>query len=152
MKKIILVTGSLLAALPVTCLANTATAKTPTSVETWISFLPVIFFGILITSFFFKMKKSAVSLSDILAEKDPDAGALPQANQQPLPASTSRVIAFLTGVTALIMGVCICTFYMYQFFSDPATTINISNLTNVIWGLGIGVVPYGFNKVSAAVK
>jgi len=28
----------------------------------------------------------------------------------------------------------------------------MSNLTTVIWGLGIGVLPYGFNKTASALK
>jgi hypothetical protein len=138
---------------PLCCLADT---PEPTGAETWISFLPVIFFTLILIVTILKLRKDGVKLADLLEEKDLAAvpAAIP-AGGAPAPApaySVSRFIAFLTGLVALVIGICITTFYMYTYFTNPAAKIDFSNFTNVIWGLGIGVLPYGFNKASAAIK
>jgi hypothetical protein len=76
----------------------------------------------------------------------------PVAINPPQGQSVSRFIAFVTGLVALAIGVSLCTFFMYCYFVNPNKTVDLSNLTNVIWGLGIGVIPYGFNKTSSALK
>ncbi|MDB5090245.1 MAG: hypothetical protein JWR09_4239 [Mucilaginibacter sp.] len=138
---------------PFCCFAETAQDH-PTNAETWIAFLPVIFFFLILLITTVKLRNNKVSLADLLEEKDP--ATPPAAGQAPVatPAqqSVSRFIAFLTGLVALTIGVCITTFYMYSYFSNPSQKIDISNLTSVIWGLGIGVLPYGFNKASSAIK
>jgi hypothetical protein len=137
----------------------------PTDPEKWISFLPVILFLLILFITTIKLRNDKTKLSDLLVDKDvpttpptggaagvaPVVGAAPAATPTPSQ-SVSRFIAFLTGLTALSIGVCISTFYMYCYFGNPGKTIDISNLTNVIWGLGIGVIPYGANKVSSAMK
>lgn len=130
--------------------------KGPSDPETWLSFLPVIFFLLILIITTIKLRNDKTKLSDLLAEKDTpvtgggdaNAPAATQTSSQ----SVSRFIAFLTGLVALTIGICITSFYMYSYFSNPAAKIDFSNFTNVIWGLGIGVLPYGFNKASAAVK
>ena len=163
--------------IPFCLMAGTAgTIKGPASpkgsidYETLIAFLPVIFFLLILIITTVKLKNDGTKLSDLLAEKDPQvaaggagaavvagggAPAAPAAAPtQTSSQSVSRFIAFLTGLVALTVGVCISTFYMYSYFSDPANTntLDLSKLTNVIWGLGIGVLPYGFNKASSAMK
>lgn len=88
----------------------------------------------------------------MLAEKDKEAAKVTTTAGEPPPASVSRFIVFLSGLTALILSVCLSTFYMYQYFADPATPVNLSNLSTVIYGLGIGIIPYGFNKVASSIK
>ena len=141
---------------PLCCLADTTE---PTSAETWISILPVIFFTLILIVTILKLRKDGVKLADLLEEKDPSAVPAvmpvpaPAAGATPAPAySVSRFIAFLTGLVALVIGICITTFYMCTYFTNPAAKIDFSNFTNVIWGLGIGVLPYGFNKASAALN
>lgn len=65
--------------------------------------------------------------------------------------STSRLIAFISGVTSVALAVCIASFYFYRSFMGD-TNISIGNLANVLYGLGLGVVPYGFNKIASALK
>ncbi|WP_428328737.1 hypothetical protein [Mucilaginibacter sp.] len=135
---------------PISCLAAAQPSEThPTITETWIAFLPPIFFLLVLMITTFKLKKSDTKLSDLLAEKDVPAAVL--AAPDP-PQSVSRFIAFLTGLVALLTGVCLTTFFMYTYFGNPNKTVDLSNLSTVIWGLGIGVLPYGFNKAAAAVK
>lgn len=144
----------------------------PTDTETWISFLPAVLFFLILIITTIKLKNDGTKLSDLLAEKDPQVsaggvaatvvagGAAPVAAPAVAPPaqtssqSVSRFIAFLTGLVALTIGICISTFYMYSYFSSPANAngLDLSKLTNVIWGLGIGVLPYGFNKASSAIK
>ncbi|MDB5017443.1 MAG: hypothetical protein JWQ84_2275 [Mucilaginibacter sp.] len=143
--------------------ADTSGDKDISTAQTWISFLPVIFFLLILMITTFKLKNDHIKLSDLLTEKDPvipaAVGAPAVAPVPGVPVATSpssqsvsRFIAFLTGLVALSIGICITTFYMYSYFSNPTAKIDFSNLTNVIWGLGIGVLPYGFNKASAALK
>ncbi len=122
--------------------------------EAWIAFSPVILFLLIITVISFKLGKDKTKISDLLAEKDlQPAGAVTDPASTTVPAqSVSRFVAFLTGIVALALGSSVSTFYMYGYFCNPAVAINFSNLTNVILGLGIGVIPYGFNKISAAMK
>ena len=149
------------------CLLADTTQAAPGTIETWISFLPVILFLFILFMTIIKLRNDKTKLSDLLIDKDnpavpaaapvavaaaaPAGGPAPAAAPAPSQ-SVSRFIAFLTGLIALTIGVCVCTFYMYSYFSNPGKAIDISNLTNVIWGLGIGVIPYGANKVSSALK
>jgi len=65
--------------------------------------------------------------------------------------STSRLIAFISGLTSVALAVCIATFYFYKSFLGEAN-VSIGNLANILYGLGLGVIPYGFNKISSALK
>lgn len=65
--------------------------------------------------------------------------------------STSRLIAFISGLTSVALACCITTFYFYRsYLGDP--NVSIGNLVNVLYGLGLGVIPYGFNKIASALK
>jgi hypothetical protein len=147
-KKLFLV-GALLT--PICCFADNSSDKHPSGAEPWIAFLPVIFFAFFLIVITFKLRKGSVGLSDLLAEKAPTA-VPPAAGTTNPPQSVSRFIAFLTGLVALTIGVCLTTFFIYNYFGTSGKTADLSNLTTVIWGLGIGVIPYGANKVSSALK
>jgi len=149
MKRIKLLT-SLIVLSPACCFAQSNQPNHPTPTETIVAMLPVSFFLLMSIMIMIKLKKDRTKLSDLLSEKDapPPTGGTPN----PASASTSRFIAFITGIVALIIGVCLSAFFMFVYFSTSGKTVDLSNLTNVIWGLGIGVLPYGFNKASAAVK
>jgi len=156
-------------ATPFGCLAAADNSKVvlndPNNWQIIISLLPVAFFVLILLITMIKLKNDKVKLSDLLTEKDPIlpaavapvAGApapvvAPAVAAPAMQQSASRFIAFLTGLVALTIGVCVCTFYIYSYFSNPGTPAVLTNLTNVIWGLGIGVLPYGFNKISSATK
>lgn len=128
-------------------------APGPNSAQLWISFLPVIFFAIILVATILKLRKDKTRLSDLLAEKDvviPPPSSPPSANGPNPPQSVSRFIAFLSGVTTVAIAACATTFYMYETFTNQ--NVDLSKLTTVLFGLGIGVLPYGFNKASSAVK
>ena len=134
---------------PSFCFAGTGQERGST-IETVISFLPVFFFLLTLAITLIKLKNDKAKLSDLLAEKDTQVPVSGGTTQNP-PQSTSRFIAFITGLVALSLGICLSTFFIYVYFTQNKT-VDVTNLTTVIWGLGIGVLPYGFNKASAAVK
>jgi hypothetical protein len=154
MKKITFLSSLTLLYSNVAFCAPLANVKTePTITATWISFLPVILFVLVLLGSFIGLKRNGIKLSNMLAEKDKDAVASAAANQNDSPpASVSRYIVFLSGLTALILSVCLSTFYMYEYFVDPSAPVSLSNLSTVIYGLGIGILPYGFNKVASGIK
>lgn len=135
---------------PFYCLAD---IKSPVGLESGIAFLPVIFYLLILIVTTFKLNRDGTRLADLLTEKDPQViaeGAAPAASTSSQ--SVSRYIAFLTGLVSLTIGVCLTTFYIYCYFRDPGKQPDLTNLTTIVWGLGIGVLPYGFNKASAALK
>lgn len=65
--------------------------------------------------------------------------------------SSSRLMAFLSGVIALMVAVTIAIVSIYSYMVS-ATIPPFEKLTNVLLALGIGVVPYTINKVAGAFK
>jgi hypothetical protein len=65
--------------------------------------------------------------------------------------STSRLIAFISGITSVALASCITSFYFYRSFLGESN-VSIGNLATVLYGLGLGVIPYGFNKIANALK
>lgn len=65
-------------------------------------------------------------------------------------ASISRYIAFITSMVTITLAVCISCFYIYQYMYTSCPP-DLSALTPVLIALGIGIMPYAFNKVAAAV-
>lgn len=136
---------------PFCSFAETSNATPPKdNTEIWISFLPVIFFALILIATAIKLIKGGVKSFGIFSEKDWSAGKAE--DPQTPPQSVSRVIAFLTGLVALTLGTCLSTFFMYNYFFTPPQVVNLSNLNTVILGLGIGVIPYGVNKAASALR
>lgn len=65
--------------------------------------------------------------------------------------STSRLIVFICGIVSIALACCITTFYFYKSFTGTGE-VDLGNLTNVLYGLGLGVLPYGFSKIASAFK
>lgn len=59
--------------------------------------------------------------------------------------STSRLIAFFTGVTAIIVAICLLTYYAYFTIAECKGPPHFEGMWKILLGLGIGVVPYGVN-------
>jgi|GEM_PF-2079289 len=64
--------------------------------------------------------------------------------------SVSRIIVFLSGLTTLIVVVCFMSYYAYCLVTSRVMP-SFDALTNLIFGLGLGVVPYGVNRAATAV-
>lgn len=67
------------------------------------------------------------------------------------PKSSSRYIAFITSTLTWIIVLCLSCFFIYQYIKTNKPP-ELGGLSSVMLALGIGVVPYAFNKISAAVK
>lgn len=65
--------------------------------------------------------------------------------------SSSRYIAFITSALSWLIVLCLSTFYMYQFLRNGIAP-DLGGFSSVLLSMGIGVVPYAFNKMSNAVK
>lgn len=67
------------------------------------------------------------------------------------PKSSSRYIAFITSTLTWIIVLCLACFFIYQYMKTGKAP-ELGGLSTVMLALGIGVVPYAFNKMSEAVK
>lgn len=72
-------------------------------------------------------------------------------NQMIYTKSSSRYIAFITSVLTWMIALCLSSFYMYQFLKTNVAP-DFNGFSSILLSLGIGVVPYAFNKISSAVK
>ena len=63
------------------------------------------------------------------------------------PKSTSRILAFLSGLVSLGIACCLTSFWLYRFFECNEAP-ELKDLTNVLLSLGIGIIPYAVNKIS----
>lgn len=121
---------------------------------------PILIFLISMMVIKNRLSEQNVHLADLLAETEielENKKATTATGTDPKPTavanttkrSASRLILFLSGVTSLILSVCITTFYFYMniYCIDCSSGIDLSDFTNVILALGIGVVPYSINQV-----
>jgi hypothetical protein len=65
--------------------------------------------------------------------------------------SVSRLLAFISGLVSVGLASVITTFYLWQSFKG-STEVELNGLLTALLTLGIGVVPYAFNKVASALK
>lgn len=65
--------------------------------------------------------------------------------------STSRLIAFLSGLAAILIAVSSASYFFYMYFRTGHEP-DISKLYYILLALGIGVTPYVFNKLSEAIR
>ena len=67
------------------------------------------------------------------------------------PKSSSRYIAFITSSLTWIIILCLACFFIYQYMKTGRAP-ELGGLSSVMLALGIGVVPYAFNKISEVAK
>ncbi|MCW3093367.1 MAG: hypothetical protein JWP81_4436 [Ferruginibacter sp.] len=65
--------------------------------------------------------------------------------------SISRYIAFITSLFALIIALSMSSFFIYHYISTGCPP-DLGALSTILIALGVGMVPYAFNKVSTAIK
>ncbi len=142
---------------------KTCCAKAELGWRQWLLvFLPVLFTLLLGIYFIRWIKKDGFKLADALSatqgstntvtERRTDAANPAQpavettttTGQEPV-RSTSRFIAFITGVAAIIIAVCLVTYYAYFAIAGCPAPPNYEDLWKILAGLGIGVIPYGVN-------
>ncbi|PRB85732.1 hypothetical protein CQ022_05620 [Chryseobacterium culicis] len=153
-----------------------------TDAEKWIAFSPILLFLLITCLVFFKLKKDKVSLKDLLLDKDANVqieiektkqteaflAASPESQQAMKEASAtlnntsdsntekpntsvSRFLAFISGLVSVGLACVLTTFAIWNYF-DVNVFPDLNNLVGVLLTLGIGVVPYAFNKVTTAAK
>jgi len=67
--------------------------------------------------------------------------------------SLSRLLAFISSVLSIIIGVTVSCFVIYSSLKGGNTPVpSIGDLGKVLLSLGIGTAPYAVNKVSSAVS
>lgn len=64
------------------------------------------------------------------------------------PPSTSRLVVFMAGFTALIIAVCLVCFWVYVYLTE-CKELTFDNLYPLLGALLVGVVPYGVNRLSS---
>jgi hypothetical protein len=77
-----------------------------------------------------------------------DASGVPVKNYRP---SSSRLIAFISGILLLAIAFGMSSFYIYYYLRCD-TAPNLTSLSGVLIALGIGMAPYAVNKISGAVS
>jgi|GEM_PF-1667138 len=82
------------------------------------------------------------------AQANPHCYTLPGEMYRP---SISRYIALISSVLIIVMAVCIACFFNYHYIKT-ACPPELTSLSTVIAALGIGIIPYAANRVSAAVS
>lgn len=65
--------------------------------------------------------------------------------------SVSRIIAFVSSLTTLAVIVCFISYYGYCMLKHQALPV-FENLFEIIFGLGLGILPYGFNRITSTSK
>ena len=56
----------------------------------------------------------------------------------------SKFIAFISGITAVIVALIVLSFYAYMIAAQCNDQLNIEGLWKLVIALGIGIVPYGY--------
>ena len=81
--------------------------------------------------------------------QDTSSPPVPEIPPKALP-SMSRYIVFLTSIMTLIIALCMACFFIYYYIRTGCAP-DLSPLSMILLALGVGVVPYAFNKVSTAI-
>lgn len=90
----------------------------------------------------------ALSTCDPVKAKDPND---PNKETFEYRNSSSRLIAFMSGLAAIVISITLMSFYFYDILIG--TTVGkeyFDGIWKIIAGLGIGVLPYGFNMFSTS--
>lgn len=120
--------------------------KSMTTYQNVLVILPVVLGILFIIILIFWIRVSNYSLKDALSsrqiklKKDDDTINV----SAPLP-STSRLMAFITGICAIIIALCLTTYYGYYEIAECNGKMEFDGLWKILVGLGIGVLPYGIN-------
>lgn len=110
----------------------------------------VIFFWVFVPIFnvIKKMKGFENLLSDteqitIADENDPAKNQIQTPKR-----SASRLILLLSGLTAIVLAVCISCYYFYMniYCINCNMPLDLTDFSKILLALGIGVIPYAANR------
>ncbi len=132
--------------------------------------LPVVLAVLLFLFVYRVLKQGGYKLADALSENDTRVAAVAASTNAPNPSgqptnnaqqvqeaqtaqtvpgnrSASRLVLFLSGITAILISVCITTYYLYYYLCCGQPP-DLDGLISVMMTLGIGVIPYAVNRVT----
>lgn len=130
------------------------------SIESFLVLTPIVLFLIAAVFLLRRLKREGFTLADAFSTFRPETtttvsttrGAAAAENierkdvtQDKQIKSTSRLMAFITGLTALIIGICLTSYVGYLSISGCGRDLNIDGLWKILISLGVGVIPYGIN-------
>jgi hypothetical protein len=137
---------------------NTPVKEAILSFGQWlIVWMPVLLFLLLFVYFMIRLRQEKFKLSEALSSCEPREVSTsndPTVKEVKLIPSSSRLIAFMSGLEAIVISTTLMTFYYYDIIAkvgDPQSSY-LDSAWKVIAGLGIGVIPYGFNMLKEAQK
>ncbi len=114
--------------------------------------LPVVIFFMVFAPIFKQVKKmkgfqDLLSDVDEVADRDKEGNLIP--GQKAPKRSVSRLILLLSGMTSIVLAVCITSYYFYMnvYCITCKFEMDLTDFTNVLLALGIGVVPYAVNRL-----
>lgn len=91
----------------------------------------------------------AANISTLLEKSVPKDESKPI---EPRPhASISRYIAFISSMLTLVVALCMSCFFIYHYIRTGCPP-DLGAVTTILLALGLGLLPYAFNKISTAVK
>jgi hypothetical protein len=132
----------------------------------WLVAGPILLFLIAVCYIILRLRKEGYSLSEMLSTMksqsvrtiktvSPDGTTSTVQEEDPSSIqlnSTSRTIAFLTGITALIIAITITTYMGYMAIAGCDKSMELDDIWKLLLALGIGVVPYGANVIGGNPK
>lgn len=127
--------------------------------QKFIVLMPFVLGMLIIMLILGNLNKANYRLSDALSESQP-VPTTTTANGQDGSSSTtitnsvtqvkssSRLVMFISSMITVVIAICLVSFYIYQVFAT-GNGPDLGSVTTMLLTLGVGVVPYAFNKISS---
>jgi uncharacterized membrane protein YeiB len=123
--------------------------------EEWILvLLPIILFLLFFYYFMGWLKRDKFKIADALTScelitltaqtKDLADNVVGSTSSEIMPKSSSRLIAFITALSAIVIALCLTSYYIFITLADCPNP-DLDGLWKIIAALGIGIIPYGAN-------
>jgi flagellar biogenesis protein FliO len=130
------------------------------ALQQFLVLLPLLLFCLFVWWLLVKLKREGFRLSDALSGDNPVKVEIPNPSKDPdvvnaqpfititqFPKSTSRLVAFMSGIISIVLAVCLICFFIFSFLRT-GTVPDLSQLMNVFLPLGIGSIPYAVKQFS----
>jgi len=120
--------------------------------------MPIILFIFVFIIFLFWLRRENFKLSDAISSRSPveiiktthtrtdpsdHSKTLTETHEETIyPRSTSRLLAFISGITAIIIAICLITYIAYFSIKLCTPAPHLGGLWIVFLILGIGMIPY----------
>lgn len=118
-------------------------------------YLPIVLFIILVYIVAQKLKKEKFTLAEALSADEPmvesestsQDGTVTKKYGTKFQNSASRLIAFLTGISAFIFTISLTSFSIYTYIKE-GTMPDLGRISDLLWTFGIGIIPYASKQLS----